>query len=170
MPILIALGYDFDWFLNPKRSQNGRRIGSRFSMSCKLPNVLKCKKTNGFSMILVVRVFDCWDEKWTKIDKKTKSKPDLHVWLIFDWFFVDFGPVLGFKNDQTSLKKQSGKQCEKTSDQNSQGSPYKKKQASRHHRFWARGRGRGRGKPLPRGVVGKNYLPLNHPAPRAGGI
>ena len=90
MPIFIGSGYDFDGNLMSKRSQVGIRIGYKFNIICKMPNVQKHKKTDGFLKILMVRVLDCLIKIYQKSSKKRSRKQT----FICDGFLIDFGPIL----------------------------------------------------------------------------
>ena len=61
------------------------------TINCKkMPNVQKHEETYGFVMILRVRSFGRWKKKLWKSHDKLKLKPDMHVWWMFDWFWIDF--------------------------------------------------------------------------------
>ena len=101
MPNLKGLGFDFHWFW----SQIEIRIGIEANLVGKLPHMQKPLKTNEFLMILMVRVFDCLEQKSYNIKQKSKLQPDLHAWSILDGFLVDFGSILKRKIDTKSIKK-----------------------------------------------------------------
>ena len=61
------------------------------------------------------------DRKSIEKEAKTKSKQDLHGWLIFCRILTDLGSPLGAESDQKSVKNEVGKPCEKRSNQSSQG-------------------------------------------------
>ena len=61
------------------------------TINCKqLPKAQKHTKTIGFLMILRVRCFGRWKKKMWKSNEKLKLKLDMHVWWMFDQFWIDF--------------------------------------------------------------------------------
>ena len=64
------------------------------TINCKqMPKMQKHTKTIGFSMILKVRCFGHWKKKLWKSHEKLKLKPDMHIWWMFDRFWIDFSKI-----------------------------------------------------------------------------
>ena len=89
----MRLKVDFWWVWMP----NWWFLQTRFedqTINCKqMPKVQKHAKTVRFSMILRVRSIGRWKKKLWKNHEKLKLKPDMHVWWMFDWFWIDFQSI-----------------------------------------------------------------------------
>ena len=79
------------------------------TINCKqMPKVQRHAKTMSCSMILRVRSFGRWKKKLWKSYEKLKLKPDMHVWWMFDWFWIDFLRISGSLWPKISLRKSLG--------------------------------------------------------------
>ena len=54
-------------------------------------------------MILQVQGSHCSKKMLSKFDKQVRSKTDMHVWWILDWFLIDFGAISESKMKQNGI-------------------------------------------------------------------
>ena len=86
----MRLKVDFWWVWMPKWWFYQTSFEDQ-TINCKqMPRVQKHAKTVRFSMILRVRSIGRWKKKLWKNHEKLKLKQDMHVWWMFDWFWIDF--------------------------------------------------------------------------------
>ena len=79
------------------------------TINCKqLPKVQKHTKTICFLMILRVRCFERLKKKLWKSHEKLRLKPDIHVWWMFDRFWIDFLRISDSLWPKISLRKSLG--------------------------------------------------------------
>ena len=86
----MRLKVDFWWVWMPKWWFFQTSFEDQ-TINCKqLPKVQKHTKTICFLMILRVRCFGRWKKKLWKSNEKLELKLDMHVWWMFDRFWIDF--------------------------------------------------------------------------------
>ena len=105
MMSFIALIYDFWWFLDPKSNHCEIHFGRESPLKRKLLNAQTHRKNPGFLMILMVCMFDCFDEKSSTSCQQSEAQSNRYGGWICDGNLFSFGRILASRIDQKSFQK-----------------------------------------------------------------
>ena len=105
----MRLKVDFWWAWMPKWWFFQTSFEDQTINCKKMPKVQKHWKTNGFLMILRVRSFERLRKKLWKSHEKLKLKPDMHVWWMFDRFWIEVQGISASLWAEISIRKGLGR-------------------------------------------------------------